>query len=173
MRAFKLCAGLFLAASVIGAGCNNSPPPAQPTTAASGATSGTNGSPAGMPSTVPTVAADTLPTTVAVSGPNAVVPSVSVPATTAPTTPETAPTTAPVVAAPAVPAFPATHVVTKDQPYFKSVPASPTAAPDGTFKAGTKVLVFSFSGSYAKVNAEDGTTAYTATEGIDPISTKK
>ncbi len=62
--------------------------------------------------------------------------------------------------------------MTKDQPYYKSVPASPTAAPDGTFKAGTKLLVFSFSGAYAKVTAEDGTTAYTAMEGIDPISKK-
>jgi hypothetical protein len=84
----------------------------------------------------------------------------------------TPPATAPVVAAPAAPAFAATHVVSKDQPYFKSVPASPTATPDGTFKAGTKVLVFSFSGSYAKVTAEDGTTAYTPTEGIDPIPKK-
>ena len=56
-----------------------------------------------------------------------------------------------------------THVVALDQPYFKGSPAQATP-PDGTLKKGTKVLLFSFSGSYSKVMTEDGLTAYTSTD---------
>ena len=89
------------------------------------------------------------------------------------TMPAMTPATAPAVAVmPTPPKITATHVLTKDEPYFSAVPAAASAAPDGTLKSGTKVLMFSWTGLYAKVTAEDGTTGYVAIEGLDPISKK-
>jgi hypothetical protein len=156
MRVSKVCAGLFLAGSVIVTGCKSGDKPAD-TAPPMG---GTNGTITTMPTSIPTTTAATMPTTVEVSIPNAI-PAVVMPGTM--------PASAPAVPTPAIVA---THIVTKAQPYFESVPTSPTAASAGMFASGTKVLVFSFSGAYAKVTAEDGTTGYTATEGIDPISNK-
>jgi hypothetical protein len=157
MRVSKVCAGLFLAGSVIVTGCKSADNKPAETPAPS--MGGTNGTITTMPTTSPTTTAATLPTTVEVTPPNAITPVV--------VTPATAPTSAP-----AAPAVTATHVITKAQPYFTEVPTSPTTASAGMFPSGTKVLVFSFSGAYAKVTAEDGTTGYTATEGLDPISKK-
>jgi hypothetical protein len=146
---------LFLAGSLIVTGCKSAEP----------APAGGTTMPTSMSTSMPTTMA-AMPTTVEVSVPNAVVPPVVVPTT--------APTSVPAVVAPAVPtpAIVATHVVTKAQPYFESIPTSPTAASAGMFASGTKVLVLIPSGAYSKVTAEDGTTGYTATEGIDPISKK-
>ena len=93
----------------------------------------------------------------------------------------TMPATAPAIATPATqPAAAAaapemkitpTHMLSKDEPYYKSVPTA-GATPDGTLKSGTKVLLFSFAGDYSKVSGEDGTTMYVLTDGLDPISKK-
>jgi hypothetical protein len=169
MRASSIvCAGLLLTGSVFLTGCPSADTksPGTPTPAM---TSGTNGTVTTAPSTEPTTSAAALPTTVNVTVPNSVTPEVVVPATTAPTT---VPTTAPVVAAPAAPPFMPTHVLTKDEPYYKELPAAATAPSDGTLKAGTKILVFVPSVPYCKVGLEDGTSVYVATEGIDPINNK-
>jgi len=167
MRASIVCAGLLLAGSVFLTGCPSADTksPGTPTPAM---TSGTNGTVTSAPSTEPTTTAAALPTTVTVTVPNSGT-EVVVPATTAPTT---VPTSAPVVAAPAAPPFMPTHVLTKDEPYYKELPAAATAPSDGTLKAGTKVLVFVPSVPYCKVGLEDGTNVYVAIEGIDPISNK-
>jgi hypothetical protein len=61
-----------------------------------------------------------------------------------------------------------THVVTKDSPYFASSPTQ-KRAPDGTFKAGTKVLLLMPMGSYSQVQAENGVKGYVATEGLQSL----
>lgn len=65
-----------------------------------------------------------------------------------------------------------THVMTKDEPYYESMPAADTKSP-GTLKSGTKVLLMVPGAPYSQVLTEDGATVYTMTDGIDPITTKK
>jgi len=61
-----------------------------------------------------------------------------------------------------------THSFTKDTPYFAEKPAA-GAAPAGTFKAGTKVIVLVPGAPYAKVQAMDGVTAYASIENLEPL----
>ena len=65
----------------------------------------------------------------------------------------------------------ATHVISKDQPYFKSFPVE-GAKPSGTLKAGTKVLLL-IPGSMAQVQTTEGKTVYTPIDGVDLIAVKK
>ena len=65
----------------------------------------------------------------------------------------------------------ATHVLSKDQPYFKSMPGE-GAKPSGTLKAGTKMLLL-IPGSMAQVQTTSGQTVYTPIDGIDLIPMKK
>jgi uncharacterized protein YgiM (DUF1202 family) len=60
------------------------------------------------------------------------------------------------------------HELTRDEPYYRTSPAQATP-PDGTFKAGTKVTVTENAGGYSRVVSEDGTTAYVATDALQPI----
>ncbi len=76
MRVSKVCAGLFIAAGVIVTGCKSADTAAQPSPPMNSAA---NGPVTTMPATVPAVSADALPTTVAVSVPNAVAPVVLTP----------------------------------------------------------------------------------------------
>jgi len=72
---------------------------------------------------------------------------------------------------PAEPAKAMTHVLTKDQPFFTSMPMAAGPKPAGTIKAGTKVLLL-IPGSYAQVETTAGKQIYTAIEGIDLIDAK-
>jgi hypothetical protein len=90
----------------------------------------------------------------------------------------TPPTTAPamVMPPPAAPAValkaPAekdlTHVLTKDEPYFTDAP-TPGAAPAGTLREGSKVLVLIPGADYTQVTTDKGVSAYTATDGLKPL----
>lgn len=75
------------------------------------------------------------------------------------------PATAPAVAAPALKEADYTHTLTMDAPYFASMPMG-TAAPAGTMKSGTKVLVMTPGLKYSKVMSEGGVTAYTPTAAL-------
>jgi NitT/TauT family transport system substrate-binding protein len=61
-----------------------------------------------------------------------------------------------------------THELTSDQPYYLTGPQQ-ARPPEGTWKAGTKVKLEQASGSYSRVTAEDGTTAWVATDSIRPL----
>lgn len=61
-----------------------------------------------------------------------------------------------------------THSFTKDTPYFASKPVS-GAAPAGTFKSGTKVIVLIPGAPYAKVLSADGVTAYASIDNLEPL----
>lgn len=65
-----------------------------------------------------------------------------------------------------------THVLTKDEPYYSSMPGA-DAKSLGTVKSGTKVLVMVPGATYSKVLTEDGATVYVGTDGLDPIPAKK
>jgi hypothetical protein len=61
-----------------------------------------------------------------------------------------------------------THSITKDQPYYSSMPAA-GATPAGTLKAGSKVLVLIPGADYSQVITDMGVTAYTSTDGLKPL----
>ena len=91
------------------------------------------------------------------------------------TTTMSSPTTkpAPTVTASAPAATPVadkdmTHVLTKDEPYYTTSPAQ-AKPPDGTLKAGTKVVVLMPRGSYSQVMTGDGKRVYTSTAALKPV----
>ena len=61
-----------------------------------------------------------------------------------------------------------THVLKADTPYYSSGPQQ-ARSPDGTFQAGTKVVLIQDAGSYSEVETEDGITGYVATDVLKPI----
>ena len=82
-----------------------------------------------------------------------------------------APTTKPAAAASATAAVPdkdMTHVLTKDEPFYATSPAQ-ARQPDGTLKAGTKVVVLMPRGSYSQVMTADGKRVYTSTAALKPV----
>jgi hypothetical protein len=64
-----------------------------------------------------------------------------------------------------------THMLTKEEPYYASMPGADAKA-IGVLKSGTKVLVMVPGDMYSKVLTEDGATVYVGTEGLEPISKK-
>ena len=74
-----------------------------------------------------------------------------------------APSTAPATA----PAQAFTHTLIRDEPYYLTGPQQ-GRPPEGTFKSGTKVKLLESAGSYSRVTAEDGTTAWVAAEALKP-----
>jgi hypothetical protein len=97
------------------------------------------------------------------------------------TTDKPAPTPTPPIAAQATQPPPApatlpplkdmTHSFTKDTPYYAKKPDKDTP-PDGTFKAGTKVIVLIPGAPYCQVLSQDGVTAYASIENLEPLSNK-
>jgi hypothetical protein len=83
--------------------------------------------------------------------------------------PATGPATAPAAAMPG-----ATHVLTADEPYYTTDPgtAGQGMAPAGMLKAGTPVLVMVPGKTYCKIISNQGTSCYTLTSGLKPISDK-
>lgn len=78
----------------------------------------------------------------------------------------------PVVVSPAlIPDKDMTHTLSADSAYFKSLPAA-DAKPDGTWKAGSKVLVLIPGAKYSKVKSPAGEVAYVLTDNLQPISNK-
>jgi hypothetical protein len=136
------------AASIMLAGCQTSPSPSAPAT----------------PTTVPVAQSPVTP-------PASPPPSPAQPAP--PPTPQIAVqgTQPPPVASTLPPLKDMTHSFTKDTPYFASKPAK-GAAPDGTFKAGTKVIVLIPGAPYCKVLSQDGVTAYASIDDLEPLSNK-
>ena len=61
-----------------------------------------------------------------------------------------------------------THVVSKDESYFGSMPMA-GKKPDGTLKAGTKVVVLMPRGGYSQVMTADGKRVYTTTAALKPV----
>ena len=59
------------------------------------------------------------------------------------------------------------HVLAADTEYYIDGPQQ-SRPPDGTLKAGTKVMVIEDAGSYCRVRGEDGTVAFIATDAIQP-----
>jgi hypothetical protein len=92
------------------------------------------------------------------------------PVTASPTTNPsvTATTATPAAPAAAVPEKDMTHVLTKDEAYYAASPAQATK-PDGTLKAGTKVVLLMPRGSYAQVMTGDGKRVYTSTAALKPV----
>lgn len=110
------------------------------------------------PGTVPPKPAVTAPPpvpAVVITPPQGVSPPVNPPATTAP-------------AAVAVKATDLTHTLSKDEPFFTSMPG-PGDKPAGMLKAGSKALLLVPMTQYSKVMTDTGATVYTATEGLEPI----
>ena len=58
-----------------------------------------------------------------------------------------------------------THALTRDEPYYLTGPQQ-GRPPEGTLKAGTKVKLMESAGSYSRVAAENGTTAWVATDSL-------
>jgi hypothetical protein len=88
--------------------------------------------------------------------------------TTKPAATATAKATTPAAPTMAVPDKDMTHVLTKDEPYYALSPAQ-AKAPDGTLKAGTKVVVLMPRGSYSQVMTGDGKRVYTSTAALKPV----
>jgi hypothetical protein len=61
-----------------------------------------------------------------------------------------------------------THVLTKDEAYYATSPAQ-ARSPDGTLKAGTKVVLLMPRGSYSQVMTADGKRAYVSTASLKPV----
>lgn len=61
-----------------------------------------------------------------------------------------------------------THVVSKDESYFGSMPMA-GKKPDGTLKAGTKVVVLMPRGGYSQVMTADGKRVYMTTAALKPV----
>ena len=96
-------------------------------------------------------------------------PPTTAPVTVTPTAVNTSTATPPVVVKTAMlPDKDMTHTLTADSPYFTSKPPK-DAKPDGTFKAGTKVLVMIPGAPMSKVTAQDGVVAYTSTDNLQPL----
>ena len=87
-----------------------------------------------------------------------------------PTPKPTATVTASTPAAPAttVPDKDMTHVLTKDEAFYATSPAQ-AKKPDGTLRAGTKVVLLMPRGSYSQVMTADGKRVYTSTAGLKPV----
>jgi hypothetical protein len=64
-----------------------------------------------------------------------------------------------------------THVIAKDEPYYLSMPSG-SEPPVGLIRAGTKALLLVPGTKYSKVTTAGGITAYTVTDGLEPISKK-
>lgn len=64
-----------------------------------------------------------------------------------------------------------THLLTKDEPYYESMPGADAKSP-GMLSKGSKVLVLVPGSTYSKVLTDQGTEVYTVTDGLDPISKK-
>lgn len=64
------------------------------------------------------------------------------------------------------------HVVAADAEYYTTGPQQ-GRPPDGTFKAGTKVTLLRKAGSYSRVQAENGVTAYVASDALREIGKAK
>ena len=62
-----------------------------------------------------------------------------------------------------------THVVISDTPYYLTGPQQ-SRPPEGSLKAGTKVLVVQDGSSYVVVQAINGPTAYITASAIKPIA---
>jgi len=75
---------------------------------------------------------------------------------------------APAVATPALAEKDMTHVLAKDEAYFSSMPMA-GKKPDGTLKAGTKVVVMMPRGPYSQVMTADGKRVYTPTSALKPV----
>jgi hypothetical protein len=65
-----------------------------------------------------------------------------------------------------------THMLTKDESYYPSMPGADAKA-IGILKSGTKCLVMIPGDMYSKVLTEDGATVYVSTDGLEPIPPKK
>ena len=89
-------------------------------------------------------------------------------ATPPPEAPAAAASAAPAVATPALADKDMTHVLAKDEAYFSSAPMS-GRKPDGTLKAGTRVVVMMPRGSYSQVMTADGKRVYTTTAALKPV----
>jgi NitT/TauT family transport system substrate-binding protein len=81
-------------------------------------------------------------------------------ATVAPDAPATNPTSAP--------AADWTHTLSRDEAYYQTGPQQ-GRPPEGTFKSGTKVKLLENAGSYSRVTAENGTTAWVASDALTPV----
>lgn len=77
-------------------------------------------------------------------------------------------TSTPTASATAVPDKDMTHVLTKEEAYYTTSPAQ-ARKPDGTLKAGTKVVVLMPRGSYSQVMTADGKRIYTSTAALKPV----
>ncbi len=64
-----------------------------------------------------------------------------------------------------------THTIAAETEYYTTGPQQ-GRPPDGEFPAGTKVNVVEPAGSYSRVEAETGVTAYVATDAIKPMEKK-
>ena len=60
-----------------------------------------------------------------------------------------------------------THTLTRDEPYYLTGPQQ-GRPPEGTFKKGTNVKLVESAGSYTRVTAGDGTTAWIAADALLP-----
>jgi hypothetical protein len=86
------------------------------------------------------------------------------------TQPAVATTSTPAAAAATVADKDMTHVLTKDEAYYATSPAQ-ARQPDGTLKAGTRVMLLMPRGSYAQVMTADGKRVYTSTASLKPVGT--
>ena len=84
------------------------------------------------------------------------------------TQPAVATTSTPAAAAATVADKDMTHVLTKDEAYYATSPAQ-ARQPDGTLKAGTRVMLLMPRGSYAQVMTADGKRVYTTTAALKPV----
>ena len=64
-----------------------------------------------------------------------------------------------------------THRITIDTEFYTGGPQQ-ARPPDGTMKAGTKVILIREAGSYCQVQSEDGVEAYVTTGSLEPIAPK-
>ena len=60
-----------------------------------------------------------------------------------------------------------THTLTRDEPYYLTGPQQ-GRPPEGTFKKRTNVKLVESAGSYTRVTAGDGTTAWIAADALSP-----
>jgi hypothetical protein len=96
------------------------------------------------------------------------------PSATVMTPPSGSNQTAPPATEPAAAMPGATHVLTADEPYYTTDPGTggQGMAPAGMLKAGTPVLVMVPGKTYCKIISNQGTSCYTLTSGLKPISDK-
>ena len=80
----------------------------------------------------------------------------------------TASKSTPAIATPALADKDMTHVLAKDEAYFSTMPVA-GRSPDGTLKAGTKVVVMMPRGAYSQVITADGRRVYTTTAALKPV----